>query len=103
MSRPASSDPRMARVPAASVRPVTRTAFAARTVVRRGMAARVVRIMPLLYSLLIASTATTATTTWPRYTPVRLTLAGSCPQPAAGHRVAAAAAALTATVSATAV
>ena len=41
-------------------------AFAARTVVRRGIAARVVRIMPLLYSPLIASTATTATTTWPR-------------------------------------
>ena len=49
-----------------SIRPVTRAAFAARTVVRRGIAASVVRIMPLLYSPLIASTATMATTTWPR-------------------------------------
>ena len=42
------------------------TALAARTVVRRGIAARVVRIMPLLYSPLTASTARTATTAWPR-------------------------------------
>src|SRR6266540_634139 len=100
MSRPASTDPRTATAPAASTNPLTTTALAARTVVRRGIAARVTRIMPELYSPLIASTARMATTAWPNSMPVRLTLAGSWPQPAAGHVTAAAAAALRATVSA---
>ena len=38
MSRPASGDPRMVMVPAASIRPVTTAALAARTAVRRGVA-----------------------------------------------------------------
>ena len=61
-------------VPATSTRLVTTTALAARTVVRRGIAASVTRIMPVLYSPLIASTASTATTAWPRSIPVRLSL-----------------------------
>ena len=52
-------------VPAASTRPVTRAALAASTADRRGIAARVVRIMPVLYSPLMASTARMATTAWP--------------------------------------
>ena len=40
-------------------------ALAASTVARRGIAARVVRIMPVLYSPLMASTARMATTAWP--------------------------------------
>ena len=68
---------------------------------RRGMADSVMRIMPVLYSLLIASTATMATTAWPRSIPVRLTLAGSTWQTTPdGQLVPAAAAAPTATVSA---
>ncbi len=80
---------------------VTTAALAASTVTRPGIAASVVRIMPVLYSVLTASTATMATAAWPRSTPVRLILPGSWPQPAAGHRADAAAAALTATVTAT--
>ena len=41
-------------------------ALAARTVVRRGIAVKVTRIIPLPYSLLIASTARMATTAWLR-------------------------------------
>ena len=41
-------------------------ALAASTVGRRGIAVMVVRIIPVLYSLLIASTARMATTAWPR-------------------------------------
>jgi len=81
--------------------PVRMAALAASTVSRRGIAARVVRIMPVLYSLLIASTARMATTAWPRSIPVRLSLAGSTAQPPDRHLVVvvlAAAAALTATV-----
>ncbi len=48
-------------VAAASTEPVTVAALAARTVHRRGIAVRVVRIMPVLYSALIASTARMAT------------------------------------------
>ena len=66
ISRPASSEPRTARVPAASVTVVTTAALAASTVARRGMAASVVLIMPVPYSPLTASTATMATTAWPR-------------------------------------
>ena len=47
------------------------------------MAVSVVRIMPVLYSPLIASTARMATTAWLRSMPDRATLAGSWPQPAA--------------------
>ena len=56
MSRPASRDPATAMVPAASTRPLTMAALAARTAGRRGIAVRVVRIMPVPYSLLIVST-----------------------------------------------
>ena len=63
-------------VPAASTRPVTMVALAASTVTRRGIAVRVMRIMPVLYSLLITSTARMATTAWPRSIPVRLSLGG---------------------------
>src|ERR1700730_6062889 len=87
-------------VAAASTRPVTTAALAARTTVRRGMADSVMRIMPVLYSLLMASTATMATTAWPRSIPVRLTLAGSTWQTTPdGQLVPAAAAAPTAAVS----
>ena len=51
--------------------------MAASTVRRRGIAASVTRIIPVLYSLLTASTAMTATIAWPTWTPVRLSLAGS--------------------------
>ena len=64
-----------------------------------GIAVSVLRIIPVVYSVLIASTATMATTAWPNSTPVRLSLAGSTGQAApAGHRVATVAAVLTATV-----
>lgn len=48
-------------VPATSVTPVRTAALAVRTRARRGMAARLVRIMPVVCSPLIASTACTAT------------------------------------------
>ena len=66
MSRPASTEPSTASVPAASVTTATTAALAASTVVRRGIAARVVLIMPVPYSPPTASTATMATTAWPR-------------------------------------
>ena len=87
-------------VPAASVSAVTATALAPSTLSRRGIAVSVVRIMPVLYSPLIASTARMATTAWLRSMPDRATLAGSCPQPAAWQLTAAAAPAPTAAVSA---
>jgi hypothetical protein len=61
-NRPTSTEASTATTPPASTSPVTTTAFAARTAVRRGIAASVTRIIPLLYSLLIMSTARTATT-----------------------------------------
>ena len=77
--------------------------MAASTADRRGIAVSVMRIMPVLYSPLITSTARMATTAWPNSIPVRLSLAVSTGQAVpAGHRTAAVAAALTATVSATA-
>ena len=66
---------------------------------RRGIAVSVTRIMPVLYSLLITSTARIATTACPAWTPVRLSLAGSRPGVTAA---AATVATLTAMVSATA-
>src|SRR5260370_37045249 len=81
MSRPASRDPATATVPAASTTPMRTAALAARTVTRRGIAVRVTRIIPVLYSPLIASTARIATIAWPAWTPVRLTLALSTAQP----------------------
>src|SRR6266567_2651230 len=74
ISRPASSEPRMATAPAASTRAVTAAALAASMTVLRGTAARVVRIMPVAYSPETARTATMATTAWPRSVPVRLSL-----------------------------
>ena len=53
-------------VPAASTRPVMTAALAARTMPRRGMAVKVTRIMPLLYSLLTAAAARMATMAWLR-------------------------------------
>src|ERR1700727_2425882 len=85
-------------VPAASTRPVTTADLAASMVTRRGMAVMVVRVMPVLYSPLMASTAMMATTAWPRSVPVRLILAGSTLHPPDGQVVAEVAAALTATV-----
>ena len=66
------------------------------------MAASVTRIMPVLYSLQITSTARTATTACPNWIPVRLSLVvstGHCML--AGQWVAPTAAMLTATVSTT--
>ena len=51
-------------------------ALAPSTVTRCGMAVRVVRIMPVLYSPLMTRTARMATTAWPNWIPVRLSLAG---------------------------
>ncbi len=77
-------------------------ALAPSTVTRCGMAAKVVRIMPVLYSPLMTRTARTATTAWPNWIPVRLSLAVLTGQATPdGHRTAALAAALTATVAAT--
>src|SRR5271165_3835446 len=102
MTRPASTDPATARAPAASTRPATRTALAVSTADRRGIAVSVVRIMPVLYSPLIASTARMATTAWPDSIPVRLSLVVSTGHAVPdGHLTAAVAAALTATVSTT--
>ena len=84
--------------PAASTRLVMVPALAARTVVRRGMAVKVARIMPLLYSPLIAAVARMTTTAWLRYIPVRLIRAASRSQLAEGHLAAASAAAPRATV-----
>src|SRR5450631_2163760 len=98
MSRPASRDATTAMVPVIRTGPVRIAALAARTVTRRGIATRVVRIIPVLYSLLMTRTATMAMTTWPREIPVRLILAGSSAQCPDGHVTAAAAAALTVAV-----
>ncbi len=80
-----------------------RSALAASTACRPGIAASVTRIMPVLYSLLITSTASIATTAWPNWTPVRLSLVVSTGQVMfCGQWVAPTAAALTAMVSAAA-
>ena len=74
--------------------------MAASTADRRGIAVSVMRIMPVLYSPLITSTARMATTAWPNSIPVRLSLGVSTGQAVPdGHLTAAVAAALTATVS----
>ena len=62
------------------------------------MAASVTRIMPVLYSLLITSTASVATVAWPSMTPVRLSLVVSALHEP-GHFTIAAASALAPTVS----
>ena len=77
ISRPASTEASTPAAPAASVSPATATALAPSTPRRRGMAVSVVRIMPVLYSPLIASTARMATTAWLRSTPDSAILAGS--------------------------
>ena len=89
-------------IPAPSTTPVRVAALAASTAHRRGIAARVVRIMPVPYSPLMTSTASTATTAWPTWIPVRLILARSWLHPPEGQSTAADAAALTPTVSTTA-
>ena len=65
---------------------MTMVAFAASRWSRRGIAVSVVRIMPVLYSLLMVGTARMAMTAWPRSIPVRLSLAGSAAQPAGRAR-----------------
>jgi hypothetical protein len=60
-SRPTSRQPATASTEPASTRTVTTAAFAASTADRHGIAVKVVRIIPVLYSLPIASTARTAT------------------------------------------
>src|SRR5215472_14687287 len=78
-------------------------ALVASTASRLGVAASVTWIMPVLYSLPIASTARIATTAWPNWTPVRLSFVVSTRQIILGGQwVAPTAAALTAMVSATA-
>ena len=75
--------------------------MAASTACRRGIAASVTRIMPVLYSLLNISTARIAATAWPNWIPVRLSLVVSTGQVRfCGQCVAPTAAALTAMVSA---
>src|ERR1700691_5360936 len=100
ISRPATRLPATATTAAARTRPVSTAALAVSIVQRRGVAVSVTRIMPVLYSPLITSTASTATTAWPTSIPVRLTLVGSTAHPAPPpHLVTAAVAAPTATVS----
>src|SRR5260221_637491 len=84
MSPPASSEAKTAIVPVTRIRPVRTAALAARTVSLRGVAVRVRRIMPVPYSPLMALTARTATTAWPRESPGRLILAGASGQPPGG-------------------
>ena len=75
--------------------------MAASTACRLGIAASVTRIMPELYSLLTVSTARIATTAWPNWIPVRLSLVVSTGQVRfCGQWVAPTAAVLTAMVSA---
>jgi hypothetical protein len=99
MNRAASTEHSTAAVPAASTTPVTTVALAARAVARRGTAVSVIRIMPLLYSPVIISTARTATAAWPGRIPVRLSLVVSWPHEP-GHFTTPAARALAPTVSA---
>jgi hypothetical protein len=57
-------------------------ALAASTVARLGIAARVTWIVPVLYSLLIATTARIAMSAWPSSIPLRLSLVVSWMEPA---------------------
>src|SRR5260370_41510806 len=103
MRCPASTDPNTATAPVTSTSAVTRIALAASTAWRRGIAASVTRIMPVLYSLLITSTARIAITAWPDWTPVRLSFVVSTGHiTPRGQRVAPTAAVLTAMASAAA-
>ena len=65
-SRPASTEPSTPTSDAARVSPATMIAFDSSTTKRRGIAVSVTRTIPLLYSPPTASTASTATSTWPR-------------------------------------
>src|SRR5918993_1526910 len=78
MARPAASEPITPAVPLASTVVVTTAALASRTLPRRGVAARVVWIMPVSYSWVTASTANTTTATWPAQ---RRSAAWSTPRP----------------------
>ena len=103
--RPAIRQPATAGTAVTSARPAMLTPFAPSIAPRRGIAARVTRIMPVPYSSVIARTARTAMTAWPRSRPIRESLVGSCPTPPGPPGdtcVEAASAALAATVSATA-
>src|SRR6266508_4071650 len=106
MLRAASSEPSTPTVAAASTVAVTTAALVTKTMPRCGVAAKVVWIIPVPYSLVIASTASTTTAICPSQTPVRLSLVVSSKQVVGvGHwdvSTDAVARVLTATVNATA-
>src|SRR5918996_4676504 len=70
MILPATSDPSTPAVPATRTTKLTDTALAIRTAGRRGMAACVVWIMRVPYSVVTASVARTTTVAWLSQTPV---------------------------------
>ena len=70
----------------ARVTAVNTVALAARTVRRWGTAEKVVRIMPLAYSLVMTMTPRTAMASWARIPPMRLNDAGSKPAFSCGER-----------------
>ena len=97
--------PATAGTPATSARAAMLTALAPSITARRGVAARVTRIIPAAYSSVTARTARIATTAWPRSTPISESLVGSwpvSPAPRGDACVEAPIAPLAATVSATA-
>ena len=65
ISRPASAAPATASAEAASTGAVSTAALAQNQVSRRGIAVSDSLIIPVLYSLPMASTPATATTAWP--------------------------------------
>ena len=77
---PASTEPPAPATPAVVTSPAKNITLAASTWSRRGIAVSVTRIMPVEYSLVIASTAGIATTARSNWMPVRLSLAGSTAQ-----------------------
>ena len=76
-SSPAAKAPKASTSPATSVMAATTAALAASTVGRRGTAANVALIMPEENSVVIASAPRTPRTSWPRASPVKLSLTGS--------------------------
>ena len=106
MARPATSEPSTPSTPATSATVATAAALASRTSRRDGLAARVEPIVPVPYSLLIASTPSTTTAACPNQMPVRLSwVVSSKHSDGVGHcevSTAARAPALPATVKATA-
>jgi hypothetical protein len=80
--RPAIRQPAMAGSAVTSARPAMLTALEPSITARRGVAARVARIIPVPYSSVIARIARTAMTVWPRSSPIRESLIGSWLAPA---------------------